>query len=126
MGGQDIDLSRLPRKEGIIEKDGVMYVIGYRNIAKVAQALSNETRTRILALLAKNPEGLDTIADEIGQSKANISSQIRKLEEVGIVAPKYQPGNRGIRKLVELRVKAIVFVLEPPEEEKDSEGGLDR
>ncbi len=121
MGGQEINLGKIPRKEGIIEKDGVMYVVGYRNIAKVAQALSNETRARIVALLAKKPEGLDRIAEEIGQSKANISSQIRKLEEVGIVAPKYQPGNRGIRKLVELRVKAIVFVLEPPEEGEEAE-----
>ena len=120
MGGQEIDLSKVPRKEeGIIEKDGVMYVVGHRNIAKVAQALSNETRARIIALLAKHPEGLDQIAEEIGQSDANISSQIRKLEEVGIVAPKYQPGNRGIRKLVELKVNAIVFVLKPPEEEEE-------
>ena len=30
-----------------------------------------------------------------------------------MVAPIYQPGERGIKKLVELKVKAIVLVLDP-------------
>ena len=116
MGEGVIDWSKIPKKEGIMEKDGVMIVVGSRNLARVAQAMSNETRARIMEILAKRPEGLDAIAEEIGQSKANVSSQIRKLEEAGIVEPKYQPGSRGIKKLVALKVKAIVFVLDRPEE----------
>jgi len=116
-----LDIKNLPKKEGIIfyDQEKVMYVVGYKWIAKVAQALSSETRTKIIDLLKKGPEGLDEIADKLGQSKANVSSQIRKLEEVNIVAPTYQPGARGIKKLVELKVKAIVFVLAP-----DEDGGV--
>ncbi len=116
-----IDIKGLPKREGIIERDGIMYVVGYRHIAKVAQALGSETRTRIIELLAEKPEGLDEIAEKLGQSKANISSQIRRLEEIGIVAPTYQPGTRGIRKLVELRIRAVVFVLSREEEHKAEE-----
>ncbi|MCE4610925.1 MAG: helix-turn-helix domain-containing protein [Desulfurococcales archaeon] len=115
-----LDIQRLPKKEGIIynENEGVLYVIGYRNVAKVAKALASETRTRIIDLLRHGPQGLDNIADEVNQSKANISGQIRKLEEIGVVAPIYQPGERGIKKLVELKVKAIVLVLDPEKIEK--------
>ncbi|GBF08557.1 arsR family transcriptional regulator [Aeropyrum pernix] len=100
------------KEEGIVEEEGVMYVRGYRHIAKVAHALANETRTRIIELLASGPKTLDELSEVLGQSKANISSQIRKLEEIGIVVPRYQPGDRGIRKTVELRAKRIVLLLE--------------
>jgi predicted transcriptional regulator len=116
-----VDVKNLPKKEGITYRGNVMYVVGYRHIAKVAQALSSETRTRIIEFLKNGPEGLDRIAEELKQSKANVSSQIRKLEEIGIVAPTYQPGARGIKKLVELKVKAIVLVLAPEDEEENAE-----
>lgn len=99
------------KEEGIVEEEGVMYVKGYRHLAKISQALASETRTMIIDLLSKGPKTLDELSEALGQSKANISSQIRKLEEMGIIAPRYQPGERGIRKTVELRVKSIILVL---------------
>jgi len=101
----------IPEKEGIIERDGVMYVVGSRSIARVASALANETRAKIIELLVDGPKDLDFISREIKQSKANVSSQIRRLEEVGLVSSIYQPGERGIKKFVELKVKTLVFVL---------------
>jgi DNA-binding transcriptional ArsR family regulator len=74
--------------------------VGSRSIARVASALANETRARIIELLVDGPKDLDFIAREIGQSKANVSSQIRRLEEVGLVSSIYQPGERGIKKFV--------------------------
>jgi predicted transcriptional regulator len=105
----------ITKKEGIYEKEGVLYVIGPKYIAKVAGALASETRTRILEYLLKGPIDLDVIADKIGQSKANISSQIRKLENVDIVRARYMPGQRGIKKVVELNVTKIVFMVSPEE-----------
>lgn len=101
----------IPEKEGIYEKDGILYVVGPRYIAKVANALANETRTRILDILIKGPADLDELAEAIGQSKANISSQIRKLESVNIVTSRYMPGQRGIKKMVSLNVNRIVIIL---------------
>ena len=113
-----LDVKSLPKKEGIMfdERERILYVVGYRNVAKVAKALSSETRTRIVDLLRKGPMGLDEISQEIDQSKANISGQIKKLEDAGIVAPQYQPGERGIKKLVALKAKVVVLVLDPGDE----------
>lgn len=101
----------VPEKEGIVERNGVMYIVGSRSIARVASALANETRAKIIELLVDGPKDLDFIAREIKQSKANVSSQIRRLEEVGLVTSIYQPGERGIKKFVELKIKTIVFIL---------------
>ncbi|MCX8196655.1 MAG: winged helix-turn-helix domain-containing protein [Acidilobaceae archaeon] len=98
-------------KEGVVEREGVMYVGGHRSIARLASALANETRAKIVELLADGPKDLDHIAKKIGQSKANVSSQIRRLEEAGIVSSVYIPGERGIKKMVELRVEKVVFNL---------------
>ena len=102
-------------KEGIYIVDGKLHVIGPRYIAMVANALANETRARILRYIAKKPADLDELSHIVGQSKANISSQIRKLENVNIVRAKYIPGTRGIRKVVELNVNQIIFHITDPE-----------
>ena len=103
------------RKEGIYIRDNVLYVIGPKFVAKVARVLSSETRTKILEVLSEGPSDLDNIAKTINQSKANVSSQIRMLESIGIVKATYVPGNRGIKKIIELRANKIVFYFRPPE-----------
>ena len=107
----------LPHKEGIYERNGVLYVIGARYIAEVASALASETRARILELISMGVRELDEIAERIGQSKANMSSQIRRLEAVKLVRSKYTPGQRGIRKVVEPNVERIVFIIKPGPQE---------
>lgn len=99
----------VPDKEGIYERDRTLYVVGARHVAKVANALANDTRAKILEMLSTGPMDLDDIAEAIGQSKANVSSQIRRLEAVNIVKSTYKPGNRGIKKIVELNVDQIVM-----------------
>ncbi|MEB3774536.1 MAG: ArsR family transcriptional regulator [Desulfurococcales archaeon] len=102
-----------PLKEGIREENNTLYVVGARHIAKVANALANDTRAKILEMLSDGPKDLDDIAEEMNQSKANISSQIRRLEAVNIVKSAYRPGQRGIKKVVELNVDKIVMILKP-------------
>lgn len=111
------NLSEVPHKEGIYERDGTLYVVGSRYIAEVASALANETRARILELIASGVKELDEIANKIKQSKANVSSQIRRLENVKLVRSTYTPGQRGVRKIVELQVNRIVFIITAPSEE---------
>ena len=98
-------------KDGIYVVDRTLHVIGPRYIALVANALASETRARILEFLANRPADLEEIASAVGHTKANVSSQIRKLENVNIVKAKYLPGSRGIKKVVELNVDRIIFHL---------------
>ncbi len=98
-------------KEGIYVKDRTMYVVGTRYAAKVSRALASDTRARIIEVLQSGPADLDTIAERVGQSKANVSSQVRILEDVGIVKPIYMPGQRGIKKIIELQVDRIFIYL---------------
>lgn len=113
----------IPTKEGIYPRDGTLYVVGSRAIAKVSSALASESRAKILAILQKGPTDLEDIATLINQSKANVSSQIRKLEEAGIVRSHYVPGQRGIKKVVELMINKIVFMITPEQEHGMSQTG---
>lgn len=110
----------LHERESVIEREGILYVSGPRSIARISSALANETRTRIIELLSRGPQDLDEISKYVGQSKANVSSQIRKLEDAGIVTAKYQPGERGIKKLVELRVSSLVFQFTKRREQQEA------
>ncbi|MDP8003200.1 MAG: ArsR/SmtB family transcription factor [Caldisphaera sp.] len=103
----------VPMKEGIYERNRVLYVIGPKAIAKVSSALASDTRAKILSILQKGPTDLEDLANLVNQSKANVSSQIRKLEEVNIVRSKYSPGQRGIKKIVELIVDKMVMTITP-------------
>jgi predicted transcriptional regulator len=106
-------------KEGIYVENRTLHVIGPRYITMVANALASETRARIIEFIARKPADLEEIAKAVGQSKANISSQIRKLENVNLVRARYLPGSRGIKKLVELNVDKIIFHLKINSEEQE-------
>jgi len=100
-------------KEGIFERDGVYCVVGPRYVLAFTQALASETRIRVLELLQEGLGGLDEISERLGQSKANISNQIKRLEEVGLVTGSYEAGRRGIKKRVSSTFKAAILTLEP-------------
>jgi predicted transcriptional regulator len=101
----------VPEKEGIYEKDGVLYVRGFNYIERVADALSGETRILILKKLSEGEMDVAELAEVLNHSKANISSQIRKLEEAGLVKSAYKPGKRGIKKIVQRTIKEIRIFL---------------
>ena len=105
-------------KEGIMEKDGVLIVSGEDYIYRVCSALASPTRIKILMELLKREADIGEIADMIGQSKANASTQVRRLEEIGLVRSEYKPGVRGVRKVVRTTVREIRIVLTPPEQEE--------
>ncbi len=111
----------VPTKEGIYPRNGTLYVVGAKAIAKVSSALASESRTKILSILKNSPADLEDIATMVNQSKANVSSQIRKLEEAGIVRSHYVPGQRGIKKVVELTINKIVMMISPEEQKAQQE-----
>ncbi|BES80804.1 ArsR/SmtB family transcription factor [Pyrodictium abyssi] len=103
-------------REGIIEKDGVLIVSGEEYIYRVCSALASPTRIKILIDLLKREADIGEIAEMINQSKANASTQVRRLEEIGLVRSEYKPGVRGVRKVVKTTVREIRIILEPNSE----------
>ncbi len=107
-----------PIREGIVEKDGVLIVSGDEYIYRVCSALASLTRIKVLIDLLKKEADIGEIAEMINQSKANASTQVRRLEEVGLVRSEYKPGVRGVRKVVKTTVREIRIILAPPGSEE--------
>ena len=77
---------------------------------EIFKALASETRWKILNLL-KNGEKLDIsrIAEALKQTEANISAQIKILEKAGLVISRYEPGERGVRKICEPACEKLII-----------------
>ncbi|MFX1497565.1 MAG: ArsR/SmtB family transcription factor [Promethearchaeota archaeon] len=80
-----------------IESDG--------KIELIAKALSSETRRSILHQIQISQEGMDVskLAAILNMTEANISAQIKKLEEAGLIDCDYCSGNHGVRKISKLK-----------------------
>lgn len=57
----------------------------YQQFATLGQALSNDTRLRILNLLAQTERSVDDLASQLGQSVANTSAHLRVLRTAHLV-----------------------------------------
>ncbi len=101
------------RKPGIYAERDTLVVVGDEYILRVASALSNPTRLKILKLLLRTEADVGEVAELLGRSKANASAQIKKLEEAGLIESEYKPGNRGVRKVCKAPYRKILLVLEP-------------
>ncbi|MEM0005571.1 MAG: helix-turn-helix domain-containing protein [Ignisphaera sp.] len=109
----------LPSKlrRGIWIEGDTMYVAGEEFIEKVASALASITRLRILGLAFKEDMGIEDLASRLSQSKANISTHVKRLEEANIVRPVYLPGQRGVKKITKPTIKEIRILLSALAEE---------
>jgi len=97
---------------GIEIENDIMYVRSVEDLLKVAEALSSRTRIEILGLIASQEMGIEDIARILGQSKANISTHVKRLEEANLVKPEYRPGQRGVKKIARLTVRRIIIELD--------------
>ncbi|HHV44512.1 MAG TPA: helix-turn-helix domain-containing protein [Firmicutes bacterium] len=66
---------------------------------KVLKALSSEVRLNILNMLSNQMMSVTEIAEELGQLLSTTGANLRKLEEAGLIATTYCPGERGTKKL---------------------------
>ncbi len=82
-------------------------------IEKVAKALSSATRRLILLQIQSSNEGMDVsnIASILNMTEANISAQIKKLQEAGLIYCNYCSGNHGVRKISKLKFDRIIINL---------------
>lgn len=82
-----------------------------KQIQKVAKALTSPTRRLILNLIQKSNEGMDVsnIAKILDMTEANISAQIKNLQEAGLIYCNYCSGNHGVRKISKVKFDKIII-----------------
>lgn len=79
-------------------------------IEKIVKALSSRTRRQILHQIQEEPMDVSNIAANLRMTEANISAQIKKLEEAGLIICDYASGNHGVRKISRLKFNKLTIV----------------
>ena len=78
-------------------------------IEKIVKALSSRTRRKILHYIQEEPMDVSDIASNLQMTEANISAQIKKLEEAGLIKCDYTSGAHGVRKLSKLKFNRLTI-----------------
>ena len=92
------------------EKKEVIEVIDDdQHIEDIVKALSSKTRRRILEYIRAGPKDVSNIAQNLEMTEANISAQIKKLEEAGLITCDYSSGLHGVRKISKLKSVQIII-----------------
>ncbi len=78
-------------------------------IEKIAKALSSRTRRKILQHIQEEPMDVSNIAAILNMTEANISAQIKKLEEAGLINCTYASGDHGVRKISSIKYNRLVI-----------------
>lgn len=107
--GQNPELISSLRLELVDNDNGAIEIESDGKIELIIKALSSETRRLILHQIQINNEGMDVsnIASNLHMTEANISAQIKKLEEAGLIYCDYCSGNHGVRKISKLKYSQI-------------------
>ena len=81
------------------------------SVEKVVKALSSPTRRHILHQIQSSKGGMDVsnIASSLDMTEANISAQIKKLHEAGLIFCKYCSGVHGVRKISNIKFSQIII-----------------
>ncbi len=87
-------------------------IVKEENVSKVTKALSSKTRWEILKLLKAEALDVSRIAERLGQTEANISAQIKIIENAGLIETHYEPGVHGVRKVCKPAVERIILIIE--------------
>ncbi len=61
-------------------------------------ALASENRLAILQLLGDKILNIQQISEELGLAQPTVTSHVQRLEEVGLIATNFRPGQRGTQK----------------------------
>ncbi|MFX1364077.1 MAG: ArsR/SmtB family transcription factor [Promethearchaeota archaeon] len=78
-------------------------------IEKIVKALSSRTRRKILNHIQEEPMDVSNIASNLKMTEANISAQIKKLEEAGLISCDYASGDHGVRKISKLKFNRLII-----------------
>ena len=78
-------------------------------IERIVKALSSRTRRKILHHIQEEPMDVSNIAASLNMTEANISAQIKKLEQAGLITCSYSSGDHGVRKISRLKFNKLVI-----------------
>ena len=87
----------------------VLYFENKFEIQKISKALSSTTRYQILQLTKNGPKDISRIAIELGQTEANVSTQVKILEKAGLLFCHYRPGEHGVSKMCRPTCKKLMI-----------------
>ncbi len=79
------------------------------DLKKFAKAINTETRRKILQVLIRGPMDISKLTQELDLSQANISAQIKILQDTGIISCQFTPGDHGTRKVCRLNYSTFVI-----------------
>ena len=110
----DSDLNEV-EIENVLELE--LYDVRYNSsesnisVEKVVKALSSPTRRNILHEIQHSKDGMDVsnIASSLEMTEANISAQIKKLQDAGLITCNYCSGNHGVRKISKIKYDKIII-----------------
>ncbi|MHA1484213.1 MAG: ArsR/SmtB family transcription factor [Candidatus Thorarchaeota archaeon] len=80
-------------------------------ILRIGRALSSGTRLKILKLLLQGEKDVTRVARHLGGTEANASAQIKILIDAGLLLPRYEPGQHGLRKISKTTINRIIIDL---------------
>ena len=95
----------------ISDRDEPTIIDSDHQIELIVKALSSETRRKILQQIQTSEVDLDVsnIASQLDMTEANISAQIKKLKEAGLIECIYCSGQHGVRKVSKLKYNKLLL-----------------
>jgi predicted transcriptional regulator len=95
----------------ISDRDEPTIIDSDHQIELIVKALSSETRRKILQQIQTSEVDLDVsnIASQLNMTEANISAQIKKLKEAGLIECIYCSGQHGVRKVSKLKYDKLLI-----------------
>ena len=78
-------------------------------IELILKALSSKTRRNILRHIKSEPMDVSKIASNLCMTEANISAQIKKLEEANLICCDYSSGKHGVRKISRVKYNQLLL-----------------
>ncbi len=83
-----------------------------KDIVQLGKVLGSYTRVKILKLVLDEGLAISELAQEIGQTQANTSAQIKMLEKVGLMDNQYLAGEHGVKKICKTKIKRLIIEFE--------------
>ncbi|MCJ7647472.1 MAG: helix-turn-helix domain-containing protein [Candidatus Lokiarchaeota archaeon] len=95
----------------ISDRDEPTIIDSDHQIELIVKALSSKTRRKILQQIQTSEVDLDVsnIASQLDMTEANISAQIKKLKEAGLIECIYCSGQHGVRKVSKLKYDKLLI-----------------
>lgn len=78
-------------------------------IELILKALSSKTRRHILKQIQSEPMDVSKIASNLEMTEANISAQIKKLEQANLISCNYKSGKHGVRKISQIKYNQLLL-----------------